>query len=225
VYLDEMVNGKISINTILHSITSYRSLTSQRHRRRQPQLLQVAQTSEEILDELFLTRTCEECELPSYKMNMKKWRGRCICLKCHTKAIENSPIVECVRDLYDDGCENCHMKDDTYQLYPKNIFSKVKSVMKMVDLGDPEEEIRAELTKCCLLCNECHSFVTRIEKLLGFTRKKELVARKFNAGEDISGLIPDLYDAYANAMMGMYPLIREKVLGRRGVRVGRLMDA
>lgn len=205
--LDEIISGKISISTMLHSINSYRSL----HSRRQRYQELTPEAAKDIRDEFLSEQKCTHCDRHVFKIIMKEWKDTSVCPECHVKAVESSPIVEYIKEIYDGGCENCHMKCHIYHMYPKNIFSHVKSVMKMVDVGESEEDIRTEISKCNLLCGGCHFLLTQVEKKLGFTQKKELVAQKFNAGEDISILIQMLHDEYASRMVSIYPLIRKKV--------------
>lgn len=218
--LDEIISGRISISTMLHSIYSYRSLSSRRQHRKQYQGL-TSEAIKDINDEFLSQQKCVDCDRHVFKIIMKEWKDTWLCPDCHTTAVESSPIVEYIKEIYDGGCENCHMKCHTYHMYPKNIFSHVKSVMKMVDLGESEEDIRTEISKCNLLCAGCHFILTKVEKQLGFTQKKELVAQKFNAGEDISVILQMSYDAYASRMVSVYPLIRKKIC-RISSAIGRV---
>ena len=91
------------------------------------------------------------------------------------------------------------------------MFSKVNSVMDMVNAGEPEEAIKAEIAKCQLLCVDCHMVVTRFELRRGFMHKKTKLNRVIAAGEDATDLCKELYDEYDVVMTKMYPLIRAKV--------------
>lgn len=60
----------------------------------------------------------------------------------------------------------------------KNIFEKNGSICSMVWSGEAIEKIQEEFKKCQLMCEDCHSMVTNLERKYGL-----LTLKKFSEEE------------------------------------------
>lgn len=175
----------------------------------------------EIVDSISYTYKCEECNKHLFISNMKIWQWKYICPDCYEKVRQerySSEFLEYINKVYSSGCTFCDAKYGRFHLDHINMFSKVNSVGCMIESGDTEESIRAEIAKCQLLCISCHGFVTQFEVKSGFIKKKKQLNCAIAAGEDVTERRRELYAEYDAVMTEVYPLIRARVRG--GGRVG-----
>ena len=92
-----------------------------------------------------------------------------------------------------------------------NMFDKSDSICKLVREGTNIEDIYKEIDKCQLLCVSCHSVVTKVELMCGFTRIKRQMTKEFNETEDEekrNKLISEYSELYNKFMSEAYIYIR-----------------
>jgi hypothetical protein len=173
--------------------------------------VRIPMTDNEILNEISSCSVCPMCCRGIFSAG-RMWRGKRLCENCHASSQKDiSPeLVEYIREIYSRGCTFCDNKRGRFHLDHINMFTKISSVGEMMDRGDSAEDIIAEVTKCQLLCINCHSLVTRFELKRGFVLKKKQLNKKILAGEDVTEIRTKLYDEYEDVMRVIYPLIREK---------------
>ena len=78
------------------------------------------------------------------------------------------------------------------------------------------EQIYKEIDKCQILCISCHDIVTYTERILGFTKQKQGLTRKFNQEEitkEEYEMQQQTYQAiYDEIILPIYKRIKEKHL-------------
>lgn len=195
--LDDFMNSDIQIETF--SMTKTEDYSSK--------------LDEDIVAAIRSKFHCDSCKRYIYSSYLRSWRGRYLCEKCYIDIDKDiSPeITEYIKEITSHGCVFCGVKGSNYHFDHINMFSKVNSVMAMVNAGESVEDIKTEIGKCQLLCVDCHMFVTRFELRRGFIKEKRRMNRAAAAGKDVSELRQELYDKYEAVMTKVYPLIREKV--------------
>lgn len=182
-------------------------------------------TNEDILAAIRSKFHCATCKRYIYASYVRSWQGRYLCDKCYEVVHKDiSPeLTAYIKDIYSRGCAFCNVTSGRFYFDHINMFTKVNSVMAMVNAGEPEEDIKTEIAKCQLLCADCHMVVTRFELRSGFIRKKMKLNRMIAEGKDVNELRQKLYEEYDVVMAKVYPLIREKV--REVACVGDLAEA
>lgn len=203
--LDDFMSSDVTIDTLLAAMEKK---VTKPHKKKD-----VMKTDEEILAGIRSKYHCESCKRYIYASYVRSWQGKHLCDKCYLDNRKDiSPELSAyIKEIYSSGCAFCDIKGGRFHFDHINMFSKVNSVMDMVNAGEPEEAIKAEIAKCQLLCTDCHMVVTRFELRRGFMRKKTKLNRAIAAGEDVSELREKLYEEYDVVMTRMYPLIRAKV--------------
>ena len=84
----------------------------------------------------------------------------------------------------------------------------------MVREGANIEDIYKEIDKCQLLCVSCHSVVTKVEVICGFSRIKRQMTKEFNETdneEKIDKLINEYSELYNKFMSEAYNHIRSSI--------------
>jgi hypothetical protein len=166
---------------------------------------------------------CLVCEVSIYS-NPCIWQGFEYCDECYYKEYN-----EKVRELWEqvraysiqtnkNYCKICNKKasfDNSmasrFHYDHINMFNKTDSICKMVREGVNIEDIYKEIDKCQLLCVSCHSVVTKVELMCGFTRIKRQMTKDFNETEDEekrNKLINEYSELYNKFMSEAYNHIR-----------------
>lgn len=166
---------------------------------------------------------CSTCKVNMYS-NPCIWQGLEYCDECHYKEYN-----EKVRQLWEqvreysvqtnrNHCNICNKKatfDNTiasrFHYDHINMFDKSDSICKMVREGVNIDNIYKEIDKCQLLCISCHSVVTKVELMCGFTRIKRQMTKEFNETEDEekrNKLISEYSELYNKFMSEAYIYIR-----------------
>ena len=202
--LEDMTSSDMTIDMLLAEIETPQA---------KPRKKKERATDEEILAGICSKYHCGSCKRYIYASYVRSWQGKYLCDTCYLDNRKDiSPELSAyIKEIYSSGCVFCDIKDGRFHFDHINMFSKVNSVMDMVNAGEPEEAIKAEIAKCQLLCVDCHMVVTRFELRRGFMHKKTKLNRVIAAGEDATDLCKELYDEYDVVMTKMYPLIRAKV--------------
>ena len=204
--LDDFMSSDVSIDTTLLVETKTETVKKINSHKK-------TKTNADILAAIHSKYHCDTCKRYIYSSYVRSWRGRYLCDKCYTDVRKDiSPeLTAYIKDIYSRGCAFCNVTVGRFHFDHINMFSKVNSVMAMVNAGESEEDIKTEIAKCQLLCADCHMVVTRVELRSGFIRQKTKLTRMIAAGKDVTELRQALYDEYDAFMKEMYPLIREKV--------------
>lgn len=203
--LDDFMSSDVTIDTLLAEMEKKVTPVAKPRKKKK--------SDEEILAAIRSKYHCDTCKRYIYASYVRSWQGRYVCEKCYTDINKDisTEIIDYIKEIYSRGCVFCDVKGGRFHFDHINMFTKVNSVMAMVNAGEPVEGIKAEIGKCQLLCVDCHMVVTRFELRRGFIRDKSRLTRKSNAGEDVTELRQKLYEEYEAVMTKMYPLIREKV--------------
>lgn len=166
---------------------------------------------------------CSDCNINIYS-NPCIWQGLEYCDECYyNKNNEKVKILwEQVRNYSiktnKNYCTICNKKatfDNTmssrFHYDHINMFDKIDAICKLVREGVNIEDIYKEIDKCQLLCVSCHSVVTKVELLCGFTRIKRQMTKEFNETEDKekrNKLINEYSELYNKFMSEAYNHIR-----------------
>lgn len=167
--------------------------------------------------------SCSICKINMYS-NPCIWQGLEYCEECYYNQYneEVRQLWEKVRaysiETNKNHCNICNKKaqfDNTiasrFHYDHINMFNKSDSICKMVREGTNIEDIYKEINKCQLLCISCHSVVTKVEIMCGFTRIKRQMTKEFNETEDEEKrdkLISEYSDLYKTFMMQAYKHIK-----------------
>jgi hypothetical protein len=166
---------------------------------------------------------CSVCKINMYS-NPCIWQGLEYCDECyynqHTEKV--GQLWEQVREYSvqtnKNYCNLCRKKatfDNTlanrFHYDHINMFDKSDSICKLVREGVNIDDIYKEIDKCQLLCVSCHSVVTKVELMCGFTRIKRQMTKEFNETEDEekrNKLISEYSELYNKFMSEVYIYIR-----------------
>lgn len=107
-------------------------------------------------------------------------------------------------ELYKNPCTFCGMKAENMHFDHINMFEKTDCVSALAYRGCLKEEILAEINKCQLLCVPCHKKVTNKEIKLGFIRRKRILNKNLQRGDDVEEARNELKEKYSVAMAGFY---------------------
>lgn len=162
---------------------------------------------------------CKKCNINYYYKDVARyWKDEMICDKCwllYEK--ERQTLWKQIQEYSNIVCHLCYKKRENYKErfhYDHiNMFDKLESISKMVNNGDTIEKIKQEVDKTQLLCIECHSLITDIEKKLGFHRMKINLTKKYNNGKitdiEYETQHKKYYNLYERIMNKIYTKIRE----------------
>lgn len=169
---------------------------------------------------------CSTCKVNIYS-NPCIWQGLEYCDECYYKQYNEQvkQLWEQVREYSlqtnKNYCNICNKKatfDNTmacrFHYDHINMFNKTDSICKLVREGANIEEIYTEIDKCQLLCISCHSVVTKVEMMCGFTRIKRQISKEFNETEDKEKkdkLIEEYSELYNMYMKKVYNYIRHSI--------------
>ena len=170
--------------------------------------------------------TCVSCKVSMYS-NPCIWQGIKYCDECYFKQYseEAKQLWEQVREYsvqikknYCNICNKTATFDNTmanrFHYDHINMFDKSDSICKMVREGSNIEDIYVEIDKCQLLCVSCHSVVTKVEQMCGFTRIKRQMTKEFNETDDEEKrniLINEYSNLYESFMIQAYNYIRSSI--------------
>jgi hypothetical protein len=124
------------------------------------------------------TVCCEECGCDHIIKN--EWQGKIICNKCKYTVekkgyMDNlwSSLGVCYK------CVCCEVEVDRYDMNfdHKNVFYKGESICTLVRRGESLDVINEEISKCQVLCKECHEWMTHLEKRFKLTNIKRTISR------------------------------------------------
>ena len=176
---------------------------------------ELIKSDEEILNSIESYWSCSVCKRGMFYVG-KIWKCKRVCENCHAISQNDIPqeLSSYIKEIYGSGCTFCNDKHGRFHLDHINMFSKVSSVGEMMDRGDSADDIIVEISKCQLLCINCHTLVTRFEAKRGFIKQKKLLNKKISAGDDVSEIRKNMFDEYEALMTKIYPLIREKCVHR-----------
>jgi protein-arginine kinase activator protein McsA len=202
--LDDFISSDVTIETLLAEMEKKVTPAAKPRKKK---------SDEEILSAISSKYHCDTCKRYIYASYVKLWHGKHYCDKCYEDIHKDiSPeITEYIKEIYSRGCVFCDVKGGRFHFDHINMFTKVNSVMGMVNAGETVEDIKVEIGKCQLLCTDCHMVVTRFELRRGFIRQKMKLNRAIAAGEDVTDMRQKLSHEYDVVMTKMYPLIRAKV--------------
>jgi hypothetical protein len=143
-----------------------------------------------------IKHNCSDCKVTMYS-NPRMWQGLEYCDECYYKEYNEKVIKlwEQVREYSvktnKNYCNLCSKKatfDNTltnrFHYDHIDLFNKTTSICKLVREGVNIDDITQEIDNCQLLCISCHSMVTKVETLCGFTRIKRRMIKEFNKTED-----------------------------------------
>ncbi len=170
--------------------------------------------------------TCSVCNINIYS-NPCIWQGCEYCDKCYYEKYneENQKLWSLVREYSiktnKNKCNICNKiapYDNSmvsrFHYDHINMFDKTESICKLIREGASIEIIYNEIDKCQLLCISCHSVVTKVEVLCGFTRIKRQLTKEYNEtnNEEIKNkLNKEYYELYSNFMNKVYDYIRKSI--------------
>jgi hypothetical protein len=95
-----------------------------------------------------------------------------------------------------------------------DMFDKADSICKMVKNGTDMIDIYKEIDKCQLVCLSCHTVITKVEMLCGFTRIKRQISKDYNETNDVAtkdALMKKYSELYNSFMTGAYEQIRATI--------------
>jgi hypothetical protein len=95
-----------------------------------------------------------------------------------------------------------------------DMFDKTDSICKMVRNGTEMDDIYKEIDKCQLVCVSCHTVITKVEMMCGFTRIKRQISKDYNETNDIAtkdALMKKYSELYNSFMSGAYEQIRATI--------------
>lgn len=209
--LDDLMSGEVDIEALIEAAEEKKE-KKKKNKRKKEKIV----TLKEPTDSIPYTYKCTECDKLVFTLYTKIWRGKKLCEGCHNKARAEGYSAEFekyINDIYKRSCVFCDATNIKPHLDHINMFSKIKSVGEMMEMGDPEEEIRIEVSKCQVLCRSCHAYVTRVEHNKGFIQKKKQLNRDIDAGKDVTQMQEEFYKQYDAVMTEEYPVIRARVRG------------
>ena len=175
-----------------------------------------------IVEQLTFTK-CDECNKPKCTIQLsalRTWKEKQICDKCFTDTFaEREKVWELISNYKLLQCSFCNIKkeskDERFHYDHINMFDKEESICTMIAEGIPIEKIYQEIDKCQILCISCHTIVTHIERVFGFTNQKCILNRKLNHNE----ISKDEYEIqlqhyqtiYAEIMQPIYKTIKHRI--------------
>jgi hypothetical protein len=171
-------------------------------------------------------RACIRCKRNMYS-NPCVWQGNEYCDECHYSMF-NDIIVERwvkVREYsVEKGKSKCNICnkiasfDNTigsrFHYDHLDMFDKSDSICKMVKNGTEMDDIYKEISKCQLLCLSCHTVITKVELMCGFTRIKRQITKEYNETNDAltkDALTKKYSELYNSFMMKAYNQIRASI--------------
>jgi hypothetical protein len=174
-----------------------------------------------VVQQLTFTQ-CDQCNKNkcSIQINsLRKWKDKQLCDKCFSHTYEErEKLWELISNYKPIQCLFCNTKkeskDDRFHYDHINMFDKQESICIMVSEGMPIETIYLEMDKCQILCISCHSIITHIERVFGFTNQKCLLNRKLKQNEiskeDFEIQLQQYQTIYDEIMQPIYELIKTK---------------
>lgn len=162
---------------------------------------------------------CEECCKIFYN-SPKQWKNTTICKKCHSN---HQPEIDQIWTIINNylletnntHCVFCKLENDkTFHFDHINMFEKSDSVSSMIKKGDDISKIKEEINKCQLVCESCHSLITIMEQLYGFTAIKQVFTKELNknAIDDIKKKEEEFKKKYENIFLQVYEIIKKIVV-------------
>lgn len=169
-------------------------------------------------------KSCEQCKQNKCTVRsnpFRVWKDKNICDKCFKDTFEErEEMWRLVTQYKPIHCSFCNIardhKDERFHFDHVNMFDKEGTIYSMVMEGVNIEQIYKEIDKCQILCISCHDIVTYTERILGFTKQKQGLTRKFNQEEitkEEYEMQQQTYQAiYNEIILPIYKRIKEKHL-------------
>ena len=169
---------------------------------------------------------CTLCQDRFYHPIVKYWQQLPYCDECHLtefQSVVSTRWLELNAHLqanHQDCCQLCSKValfcprfGYRYHLDHLNMFDKSDSVYSMIWNGTDLNTIKAELTRCQVLCSSCHGIVTKIEQRCGFTRWKQVHTRNSQTGD-----LDSMGKLYSQWMNPVYDHIRQALNKKRKLK-------
>ena len=165
----------------------------------------------------FNWQECEECHKQIaniHDSSLRDWKNKKICDSCWNNYRQERDILwQQISKLKPQKCVICNSTNkQRYHYDHVNMFNKGDSICRMVDIGESIENIREEVSKCQVVCINCHQIITDFEIKMGFTRIKTQLTRKSNEGEDMTNEAEIYEKIYQEKMDYLYGKLKEVFL-------------
>lgn len=152
--------------------------------------------------------------------SLRKWKNNILCDNCWSTYHSNdiNELWNIIRNYKPKICYICGIdgsKNDNIRFHYDhiNMFNKYGSIWGMVDNGKDIVNIKKELDKCNCVCIHCHSIITSIEGIYGFTNNKKKLTIQLKKEEltkdEYDEEYSKLYNIYNNTMKNVYNDLRE----------------
>lgn len=113
-----------------------------------------------------------------------------------------------LNSLYAKPCTFCGVCADRMHFDHINMFEKRACISELVYRGCEQDDILAEISKCQLLCIECHAKVTQAEREHGFINEKRILTKQQRSGQNVNAKRQELAYEYAKCMEPVYERLR-----------------
>ncbi len=133
-------------------------------------------------------------------------RNDTLCFMCYKLRDASPEIREFIIKAYSDPCSFCSRVDGLKHFDHINIFNKKTEILNLANTS--LQEIQEEISKCQLLCKECHAKVTKHEHTTGFIRKKKQLNKMIKKGKQVEDKRKKLEIEYENIFTAFYESLK-----------------
>jgi len=162
---------------------------------------------------------CERCNNDIYHKSVARiWKDEKVCDKCWCEfEEEREQMWNMLNQISPQECYICSKKRVNTKMrfhYDHiNMFDKDDSICSMINNGEDMQLIYNEMEKCRLICISCHSLITDIERMYGFTSYKTQLTKKLNqcqiTQEEYTNDTESIEEIYRDKMSKVYQELRE----------------
>jgi len=133
-------------------------------------------------------------------------RDDTLCFMCYKLRDASPEIRELIIKAYNAPCSFCSRIDGLKHFDHINIFNKKTEILNLANTS--LQEIQEEISKCQLLCKECHAKVTKHEHTTGFIRKKIQLNKLIKKGKQVEDKRKQLEIEYENIFTAFYESLK-----------------